>query len=155
MDEDVNQASTGLERPKVGVGVMLRRGPLILLGKRLSGPGAGAYGWAGGHLEFGETPEGCAVREVAEETGLAITQDMLTPLCVSNTMAYGAHYIDIEFSCEITQGEPRVMEPEKLEAWSWYPLGGLPTPMFEAAAMALLAMDRGDWWTTSPQGRVP
>lgn len=133
----------------VGVGVMIRRGPLILLGKRLSGPGAGCYGWAGGHLEFGEIPEACAVREVAEETGLAITQEMLVPLCVSNTTAYGSHYIDIEFRCEILDGQPRVMEPEKLESWNWYPLDALPAPMFEAAAMALKAMARGDWWTTS------
>lgn len=133
----------------VGVGVMIRRGPLILLGKRLSGPGAGCYGWAGGHLEFGETPEACAVREVAEETGLTITQEMLVPLCVSNTTAYGSHYIDIEFRCEILDGEPRVMEPEKLESWDWYPLDALPAPIFEAAGMALKSMARGDWWTTS------
>lgn len=128
---------------------MLRRGPLVLLGKRLSGPGTGAYGWAGGHLKFGETPEACAVREVAEETGLVITPDMLEPLCVSNTMAYGTHYIDIEFRCEIPTGQPRVMEPEKLDAWEWYPMTALPEPMFDAAAMALKAMDRGDWWTGS------
>lgn len=128
---------------------MLRRGPLILLGKRLSGPGTGAYGWAGGHLEFGETPEACAVREVAEETGLSITADMLEPLCVSNTMAYGSHYIDIEFHCELPAGEPRVMEPAKLDAWTWYPLDALPAPMFEPAAMALKALDRGAWWTAA------
>lgn len=131
----------------VGVGVMLRRGPLVLLGKRLSGHGAGYFGWAGGHLEFGETPEACAVREVTEETGLAITPEMLTPLCVSNTMAYGGHYIDIEFLCEIPDGAPRVMEPEKLESWDWYALDALPEPMFEAADMALKALARGDWWT--------
>ncbi len=126
---------------------MLRRGPLVLLGKRLSGPGAGHYGWAGGHLEFGETPEACAVREVAEETGLLITTDMLKPLCVSNTMAYGSHYIDIEFRCEVASGEPRVMEPHKLESWAWYPFDGLPRPMFEAAELAIRAMQRGLWWT--------
>ena len=131
-------------RPRVGVGVMLRRGPLVLLGKRLSGPGTSAYGWAGGHLGFSATPEACAVREVAEETGLVITPYMLEPLCVSNTMAHGARYIDIEFCCEIPEGWPRLMEPEKLETWEWHSLTALPEPMFDAAAMAPL---RGDWWT--------
>lgn len=126
---------------------MLRCGPLVLLGKRLSGPGTGTYGWAGGHLEFGETPEACAVREVAEETGLVINPDMLEPLCVSNTMAYGTHYIDIEFRCEIPEGRPRLMEPQKRETWEWHSLTALPEPMFDAAVMALKAMDRGDWWT--------
>lgn len=128
---------------------MLRRGPLVLLGKRLSGPGTGTYGWAGGHLEFGEMPEACAVREVAEETGLVITPDMLEPLCVSNTMAYGTHYIDIEFRCEIPEDRPRVMEPQKLEIWELHPLTVLPEPMFDAAAMSLKAMDWGDWQTGS------
>lgn len=147
MGERLTQPIMNTTRPKVGVGVMLRRGGLVLLGKRLSGPGTGTYGWAGGHLEFGESPEACAVREVAEETGLVITECMLEPLCVSNTTAYGAHYIDIEFRCEVTVGEPRVIEPTKLDTWSWYPLDSLPDPMFEAAAMALDAMRRGTWWS--------
>ena len=146
----MNNSPPHPQRPKVGVGVMLRRGEFVLLGKRLRGPGAGTFGWAGGHLEFGETPEGCAIREVAEETGLVITEEMLLPICASNTMAYGSHYIDIEFRCEIQNGEPRVMEPDKLESWAWYPIGALPEPMFEAATMTLQAMQRGAWWT-APQ----
>jgi 8-oxo-dGTP diphosphatase len=134
------------QRPKVGVGVMLRRGEFVLLGKRLRGPGAGTFGWAGGHLEFGETPEGCAICEVAEETGLVITEEMLLPICVSNMLACSSHYIDIEFLCEILNGEPRVMESDKLESWAWYPIGALPEPMFEATTMAPQAMQRGAWW---------
>jgi 8-oxo-dGTP diphosphatase len=103
----------------------------------------------GDGLQISWATEACAVREVAEETGLVITSDMLRPLCVSNTMAYGTHYIDIEFRCEIPDGEPRVMEPEKLESWAWHDIDTLPTPMFEAAEMALRAMHRGDWWTPS------
>ena len=39
------------------------------------------------------------------------------------------------------------MEPNKLESWNWYSLDALPKPMFEAAALALEALARGDWCT--------
>ena len=111
---------------------------IVLLGSRLCVSGAGTFGWASGNLEFDEIPEGCAVREIAEATGLVITPEMLVPLYGSNTMAYGSHYIDIEFRCEIPDGGPRVMEPDKLEARTSRPIGALPEPMFEAATMAHL-----------------
>ena len=38
---------------------------------------AGKWNGLGGKLHFGETPEECAVREIAEESGLRITTPML------------------------------------------------------------------------------
>lgn len=59
-------------RPKVGVAVIIRKDNKILLGKRIGSHGAGTWAFPGGHLEFGETPEQCAQREVFEETGLLL-----------------------------------------------------------------------------------
>jgi len=92
-------------------------------------------------------PIAAPVREVAEEAGLVITREILMPLCVSNTMAYGSPYIDIKFRREILDGKPRVLEPDKLEAWAWHPIGVLPKPMFETTTMTLQAMQRGAWRT--------
>jgi 8-oxo-dGTP diphosphatase len=48
---------TMVERPKVGIGVIVYRKGKILIGKRLSHHGAGTWEIPGGHLEFGESFE--------------------------------------------------------------------------------------------------
>lgn len=61
------------KRPAVGVGVLIFNDKKqMLLGKRKGSHGAGTWCNPGGHLEFGESFEQCAIREVEEETGLKI-----------------------------------------------------------------------------------
>jgi 8-oxo-dGTP diphosphatase len=59
-------------RPKVGVGVMVLKNGKVLIGKRKGAHGAGEWAWPGGHLEYMESFEDCARREVMEETGIEI-----------------------------------------------------------------------------------
>ena len=54
--------------PAAGV-VMPGRGGLLLVRRRFA-PRAGAWCLPAGFMEYGETPEHCAVRELKEETGL-------------------------------------------------------------------------------------
>lgn len=58
--------------PRVGIGVMVIRDGKVLLGRRQGSHGAGHYAWPGGHLEYMESFEECAKREVREETGIEI-----------------------------------------------------------------------------------
>ncbi len=120
-----------LPRPKVGVGLLLIKDGKILLGKRKSSHGAGEYGGAGGHLEQMESFEACVLRELAEEAGPGLQIRKLRFLCVCNLKKYAPkHYIDIGMVAEWKAGEPRLMEPEKLEGWAWYALDDLPEPLF-------------------------
>jgi ADP-ribose pyrophosphatase YjhB (NUDIX family) len=56
--------------PAPAAGVLMLRGAEVLLVRRRYDPRAGAWCLPAGFLEYGETPERCAVRELREETGL-------------------------------------------------------------------------------------
>jgi len=57
--------------PVPAAGVILPGPRGILMVKRRFEPAAGAWCLPAGFMEYGETPERCAVRELAEETGIA------------------------------------------------------------------------------------
>lgn len=67
-------ASSAQRHPRVGVGLFLvdDRG-YILIGKRKGSHGAGTLALAGGHLDWLESWEDCAVRELYEETGIRLS----------------------------------------------------------------------------------
>ena len=61
-------------RPVVGVSVLVRRDGKVLLVRRGRPPAAGSWSLPGGKVEFGERLEAAAIREIGEETGLAIDE---------------------------------------------------------------------------------
>ena len=129
------------KRPQVGVGILITQNGKLLMGKRIGAHGKGSYGTCGGHLEYGETPEECIRREVLEETGLRVKS--LKFLCVSNILDYDKHYVDITFLGEVYKGEPKVLEPNKVERWEWYSFDRLPTPIFKAVKLAIKSYKAG------------
>lgn len=56
--------------PAPAAGVILARAGGILMVKRKFDPRAGAWCLPAGFLEYGESPERCAIRELREETGI-------------------------------------------------------------------------------------
>ena len=82
--------------PRVGIGVLIfNEAGEILLGQRINAHGTGSYGPPGGHLEFGESLEECAIREVAEETGLIIEAPEFFSLTNDVFIEEEKHYISI------------------------------------------------------------
>ncbi|EHA24988.1 hypothetical protein ASPNIDRAFT_194911 [Aspergillus niger ATCC 1015] len=107
-------------RVAVAVYVFNKHGQTIL-GQRKGSLGAGSWGHPGGHLEFNETFEACAAREVLEETGLEVT-DIRFLTAINNVMLEGRkHYVTIFVGCRLVDedAEPVVMEPEKCVRWEW------------------------------------
>ena len=85
-------------RPRVGIGVLVFNDlNQLLLGKRVSNHGEGEFGPPGGHLEFGESFEECAVREVKEEAGFDIKDPKF--LSLTNDVFLSPQNIMFQFSC--------------------------------------------------------
>lgn len=116
--------------PRVGIGVLIFKDSLLLLGKRLLSHGASTWAPPGGHLEFGETFEGCAIREVKEETNL----DILNPQVIGVTNDIFAddnkHYVSIFLIAKYGDGKIENLEPEKVLSWEWFDIDNLPDNLF-------------------------
>jgi 8-oxo-dGTP diphosphatase len=127
----------------VGFGVMLLKDNKILLGKRHEDPekassllgGAGTWTMPGGKLEFGETFEQGAKREVLEEAGIILNK--IDVLCVNNDQVETAHFVTVGIFCDDFEGEPQVLEPDEITEWQWFSLDDLPTPLYFPSAKFL------------------
>ncbi|KAJ9644022.1 hypothetical protein H2201_006645 [Coniosporium apollinis] len=96
--------------PRVGVGVfVMNREGKFIIGKRKGSHGSGTWALPGGHLDFGESLEACAAREVLEETGLTIGNVRFMTVTNDVMEAEGKHYVTI-YMGGMVEGEKT--EPE-------------------------------------------
>ncbi len=121
-------------RTRVGVGVLIFRDGRVLLGERLGSHGAGTWAPPGGHLEFGESAERCARREVLEETGLGLGAIGPGPYTVDAFPEAGRHYVTLFVVATESSGEPERREPERCAGWAWWSWDALPEPLFAPLA---------------------
>lgn len=120
------------KRPFIGIGVLLINNEnQILLGKRKNSHGDSYWAPPGGHLEFGESFEDCAVREVLEETALTIEKPKFFSLTNDFFKKEKKHYISIFMLATYPNSqEIKNCEPHKVEEWQWVQLFNLPDNLF-------------------------
>ncbi len=119
-----------MQQPRVGVGVLIFRQGKLLLGRRKNSHGDGCWSAPGGHLEFGESPEACARREVLEETALTLDSVQLGPYTNDIFVEEQRHYITLFAIAHAASGEAQLCEPDKCAGWQWFALDALPSPLF-------------------------
>lgn len=117
-------------RPRVGLGVIVRKDGKVLMGKRKNAHGEGTWCFPGGHLEFGESWEECARREVREEVGVEVRELSLAHVTNDIFSEEDKHYITLFLVGDWVSGEVMLCEPDKNEQWGWFPWEALPQPLF-------------------------
>jgi 8-oxo-dGTP diphosphatase len=94
----------------------------ILLWTRISSHGKNTLCPPGWHLEFWETIEECAVREIQEETGWIYKIDEVSIICTTNDIykEESRHYITLHTTLKYNWSKITIKEPDKMINWKWY-----------------------------------
>jgi len=126
--------------PRVGVGVLLvDELDRVLLTLRNRPPEAGCWSIVGGKLDFLETLEECAAREVREEVGVEVAIQSL--LCVTDHCLpqENQHWVSPAYLAKVRAGQAANCEPEKTADVQWFPLDRLPSNLTVTARNAIRA----------------
>lgn len=108
------------------IAVIVREG-MTLLVRRANPPDAGLWGFPGGKIEYGETVEAAALRELLEETAVtAEARGVITTLDIIERSPAGdprQHFILVAVRCRWLSGVPLAAD-DALEA-RWFPIAEL------------------------------
>ena len=117
--------------PIVGVGAVIVDGDMVLLVRRGREPLLGQWSLPGGAVELGESLEQAIVREVEEETGLAIVPVLMLKVVDRIERDSGGevrfHYVLVDFLCTrklIVMGDQLHAASDVSEV-HWVPVAGL------------------------------
>ena len=128
---------------KAGFGVLIMKDNKILLGKRHDDPekassdlhGEGTWTMPGGKLEYGETFEEGAYREVLEETGIKLKN--VKVICINNDKNEYVHFVTIGLLSTDFKGFAQVLEPDEITEWKWFKSNELPENIYPPSKKVL------------------
>lgn len=99
------------DRPQLAVSAAIFRDGKVLLVRRARRPGLGLYSFPGGRVEFGESLTEALIREVREETSLAVTVAGLAgwrQVLPDPSRGQTGHFVILSFAARWNGGEVRL-----------------------------------------------
>lgn len=110
--------------PFIGVGcIVVHDGRVLLVRDR-----RGLWSTPGGHLDFGESPAEAAVRETAEETGVAVIGVEFVAITNDVMPDVGKHYVTIWMRGETDEPTIAIADTHEIEEAAWFDPHSLPAP---------------------------
>ena len=119
-----------MQYPKIGVAALITRSHQVLLIQRKGPHGTGTWSTPGGHLELGEDPQQCAIRETREEVGLEVSGVRFIGVTNDIFPESGKHYITLWMEAAGFSGEPHIAAAREVTAYGWFAWDALPSPLF-------------------------
>ncbi len=106
----------------------VKDGKILLLRRFNTGYEDGNYSVPAGHIDGEERATKAMIREAMEETGVTVKEDQLKMVHVMHRKSTEER-IDFFFEATHWQGEPKIMETNKCDDLSWFPIDELPQNM--------------------------
>ena len=94
----------------------------------------GVWSKPGGAVEFGEKVEDAVRREIKEELGVNIELSKFLGFTNHIIKSENQHWVTFNYLAKITEGEPRIMEPEKIAEIKWFNLKNLPEKLSQTTS---------------------
>lgn len=134
--------------PLPGVLALVERDGRLLMVRRAKEPDRGKWGFPGGLVELGETLAQAALRELAEETGLAVEArgvvDVFEVISPDQQGRIRYHYVLNVVRCVAPKGEP--VAADDAEAVGWFTLdeiaGGTLPVSINAPRLARMVLEK-------------
>jgi 8-oxo-dGTP diphosphatase len=119
-----------MEKPGVGVAVIVIKDGKILLGEDLTKGDSVFYGVPGGHWESRESLADAIEREVLEEVGIKINELQL--ISVYDFFRYDKNrsYVTIGFKSKWKSGRLKDESETTRRNWAWFSINNLPENIF-------------------------
>jgi 8-oxo-dGTP diphosphatase len=136
--------------------ILAKDGKTLLLRRKNTGYEDGNYGLVSGHADGDEPARVATCREAAEESGLVLRPENLRfAHCMHRRQ--DDERIDLFFTTDKWEGEPRNMEPEKCDDLSWFPLDNLPPNIIPYIRQAIESYQKGifysEFWGKHPTNK--
>ncbi len=107
--------------PQIGVGAVVIKDEKVLLVQRGRPPSEGLWAIPGGRLQFGETLQQAAERELLEETGIVIrAKEPVYIFDVIDKNDAGEvlfHYVIVDLAADFVSGTPRAGDDALAARW--------------------------------------